>query len=239
MLSPNALRELSIRYQTAEFNVRREYLQHLFLSYMYQERYADGIFFKGGTALRIAFGSPRFSEDLDFSATSYTVSRIKNSLINTLKEIEREGIKTDIVESKETTGGYLGHFQFFLDAKPVAILVQFSSRSPRDRSEIMTISGDFVRPYTLVLLEHKQLVAEKIQAVLTRAKPRDFYDVYFLIRSGLLGKKDKQLLVEVKRKLKNSSIRFDTELKQYLPKSHWLIFKNFPDTLTREIDRNI
>lgn len=33
----------------------------------YQEKEAEAILFKGGTALRLIYQSPRFSEDLDFS----------------------------------------------------------------------------------------------------------------------------------------------------------------------------
>jgi len=46
--------------------VREEYemilLQSIFNSFMSQK-----LVFKGGTALRLAYGSPRFSDDLDFS----------------------------------------------------------------------------------------------------------------------------------------------------------------------------
>ncbi len=217
--------------------MRREYVQHLFLSYFYRQPHTDGMYFKGGTALRLVFSSPRFSEDLDFSTSLYNVSDIENSIVNTLKEIEREGIKTDIIESKETTGGYLGHIRFTFDHERISILLQFSKRSPHDKGEVVIISSEFLPPYTITLLDRAHLIDEKIHALLTRAKPRDFYDLYFLIRSGLLQKKDKDLLEQAKTKLEKTTINFDAELKRFLPKSYWPIIRHFPHSLEQEIGR--
>ena len=70
MISVEELNLLSVKLQTTQQNIRREYLQHLFLTYFYQQKEADAYFFKGGTPLRLAFNSPRFSEDIDFSLIS-------------------------------------------------------------------------------------------------------------------------------------------------------------------------
>lgn len=69
MIADHVLKSLATKFQTTELNVRREYCQHLFLSYFYQQPLTDHIYFKGGTALRTLYNSPRFSEDLDFSAS--------------------------------------------------------------------------------------------------------------------------------------------------------------------------
>ncbi|MBN1444929.1 MAG: nucleotidyl transferase AbiEii/AbiGii toxin family protein [Candidatus Omnitrophica bacterium] len=58
---------MALQYKTTEINIAREYVQHLFLSSLYREKSSEKVLFKGGTALRIVFQSPRFSEDLDFS----------------------------------------------------------------------------------------------------------------------------------------------------------------------------
>jgi predicted nucleotidyltransferase component of viral defense system len=44
--------------------VEWDYLQHLFLRHAGR----GPLTFKGGTCLRIVYGSPRYSEDLDFNA---------------------------------------------------------------------------------------------------------------------------------------------------------------------------
>ncbi len=239
MISISILDELAKRQQTTQLNIRREYVQHVFLSHFYRQTETDAFLFKGGTALRIVFGSPRFSEDLDFSSTLSKTKNIEEAVINTLKEIEREGIQTEIIEAKETTGGYLAEILFKLGSEQINILLQISKRNPKDIGEVATITSGFIPAYIVVLLDRKRLVAEKIQALFTRAKPRDFYDLYFLIRSNLLEQEEKELLVKAKKKLATTSINFEQELKQFLPKSHWLIIRNFKVSLEREIERLI
>lgn len=46
--------------------VEKDYLQHLFLFYLYSEVSTEFVF-KGGTSLQKCFGLDRFSEDLDFT----------------------------------------------------------------------------------------------------------------------------------------------------------------------------
>ena len=68
MISNEALEKLARQHQTGVFpNIVREYFQHIFLSELYKLPESDKMLFKGGTALRIVYGSPRFSEDLNFS----------------------------------------------------------------------------------------------------------------------------------------------------------------------------
>ena len=237
MISSFAIQNLSKKLQTTELNIRREYVQHLFLAHFYHQKEAEQFFFKGGTALRIVFNSPSFSEDLDFSAKLYNTKHIEDAIVSTLNEIEREGIDTEIVESKETTGGYLTNISFRIGNDQITVLLQFSKRRSKDTSEVVTVAGDFIPPYSITLLDRKHLTNEKIQALLTRSKPRDFYDLYYLIRSNLINQEQRKLLTQVKKKLETTKINFGLELKQFLPKSHWPIIKDFKNSLSREIDR--
>lgn len=52
-----------------EMVVREEYEMAL-LKAFFESQQGKSLVFKGGTALRLAYGSPRFSDDLDFSAIS-------------------------------------------------------------------------------------------------------------------------------------------------------------------------
>src|SRR3990167_5357403 len=107
MLSQDQIKNIANKYQTTELNVKREYFQHLFLSYFYQQPEVDRIYFKGGTALRIIYNSARFSEDLDFSSSYTGVEEIEKALESTLNQIEKEGIEVDLEEAKTTSGGFL------------------------------------------------------------------------------------------------------------------------------------
>src|SRR3972149_1697860 len=89
MITKDQIKNLSEIFQIDEFSIFREYLQLIFLSYLYQEKGASKIIFKGGTALRLLFGSPRFSEDLDFS-TNYDDLEITKLIKKIEVKIDRE-----------------------------------------------------------------------------------------------------------------------------------------------------
>ena len=237
MISQEQIQTLAKKYQTEEVNVWREYFQHLFLSYFYQQPEAGKIYFKGGTAFRVIYGSPRFSEDLDFSSSLKNIKGIEQAVISTLAEIEREGIPTDIQESKQTTGGYLAAITFKANSHKVSIQIEISFREGKKDGEVATVVSDFLPPYTLVHLAQAQLVGEKIRALLTRKKARDFYDLYFILRANLLPAREKSILSDVLKALKQSNLHFGQELKQFLPKSHWPLTRDFSAALEREIKR--
>ncbi len=239
MISQDLFKKLSLTYQSTELNVRREYVQHLFLSYFYQQPQTDQIYFKGGTALRIVYNSPRFSEDLDFSSSLTDRKLIEDIILNTIKEIGREGITIDIRESKETSGGYLAIIGFNLWDQELAVQLEISYRKSEKKGEVTTIARDFLPAYTLITLVREHLIEEKIQALLSRKKPRDFYDFYFILRANLLSPKGKKIVPQVLATLQKVDINFEQELKQFLPKSHWAIIKDFKTILEREISRFI
>lgn len=56
-------------------------------------------------------------------------------------------------------------------------------------NEVSNIISDFTMPYTLVHLSVKTLVSEKIEDLLARNKPRDYYDLYFMLRHPELNQK--------------------------------------------------
>ncbi len=239
MISNTVIQNLAKKLQSTELNIRREYIQHLFLSYFYQQLEADNIYFKGGTALRIIHQSPRFSEDLDFSSATTGINKIENILIQTIREIEREGIGTDIKESKKTSGGYIGIIHCTLRDQEIAIQLEISQRKGRTQREVVTIANDFIPPYTLISLSQSQLVTEKIQALLSRQKARDFYDLYFMLRAHLIPARKKNVLQKVLSLLNKSNIHYEQELKQFLPRSHWTIIKNFKTVLMQELERSV
>ncbi|MBI2611849.1 nucleotidyl transferase AbiEii/AbiGii toxin family protein [Candidatus Gottesmanbacteria bacterium] len=242
MIAEDLQKKLAQKYQTTELNIRREYLQQLFLRYFYLKSTTDNVFFKGGTALKIIYGSPRFSEDLDFSSTQKEIKFMEAAILETLEDIEKEGINLDLKEAKTTSGGYLSRisFKFYKDSKDsIDVLLNISIRMRRVKGEVVTIVSDFMPAYTVMALDRDQLVGEKIRALLSRRKARDFYDLYFILRANLLPPKEKAVLSRVLEILKRADLNFEKELKQFLPKSHWPVIKNFKQALSREIERVI
>ncbi|MBU1894213.1 MAG: nucleotidyl transferase AbiEii/AbiGii toxin family protein [Candidatus Omnitrophica bacterium] len=160
------------------------------------------MFFKGGTALRIIYNSPRFSEDLDFTVIKMSKSDIENLVQEALVEIEKIGISVKIDEFSSTSGGYIGFLSLDILNETISIELNISKRiGARKEGEVVLISSDFIPAYNLIQLSQKELVNEKIKALLERGKPRDFFDLYFILRSNLLPTQQKGILLQVLDKL--------------------------------------
>ena len=108
---------------------------------------------------------------------------------------------------------------------------QISDSSP----DVMLIDNEYIPSYTVFMLHHNELVKEKIQAALTRKKPRDFYDVYYLLRAQMINVSLRPLLRKVPAILDEEKINFKRELQTFLPRSHWPIIKDFKKNLLQEI----
>ena len=238
MISQKTIEELTKKYQTIEINVAREYCQHLFLSSLYQNKESEHILFKGGTALRIIYNSPRFSEDLDFSCFNVRIKDLEEVIVDTVSKIENTGVRVEVEESKSTSGGYLGIFCFsFLNFRE-AVRVECSFRSKvKIKSEVILVNSDYIPSFNILSLPCEDLVKEKIKALLERGKPRDFYDMYFLLRVNLAIDKSKLELGKISQRLSASRIDFRRELKKLLPQSHHIILKDFKNVLRKEIKK--
>lgn len=244
MIESKAIRELADRYQTTADNVVREYFQHLFLSHLYRQKDSDHLFFKGGTALRVVWQSPRFSEDLDFTGTNTDIRAIEAVLEKTLVGVEGEGIRVKIDEAKKTSGGYFSILQFEGEGNRGEIQLEVSLRTAgKAKGETALITSEFLPPFTLIHLEERILVHEKVNALLTRAKPRDFYDLYFILRKRLAFKevfqKDRTFKARLLDAMDKTKLDAKSELKRFLPVSQHGLLKNFKTILSAEIERSL
>lgn len=236
MLNIENLQQFAKLKQTDLENVVREYYQHLFLSFLYQQPHSENLLFKGGTALRIILQSPRFSEDLDFTGARITIQEIENLFTNVLSEIEKTGINVEIIEGKKTTGGYLGIAKFFSYEKIANIKIEVSLRSGKaPRGTRTLIHSDYLPPYTLVYLPIKDIVVEKIAALSFCHKSRDFYDYFFLLCGNYLQAKETENLKTVLKLLRESKLNFGAELKKFLPVSYAMQMKDFRKILEQKI----
>ena len=101
MMTIEELEKIAREHQTPLFpNALREYFQHLFLQELYQLAGSEQMLFKGGTALRIIYGSPRFSEDLDFSFVREQHARsgatMERLFVEVLARIESIGVRVKL-----------------------------------------------------------------------------------------------------------------------------------------------
>lgn len=236
MLTRVNLEQFTRHAQTTPENVIREYCQHLFLAYLYQQPGSEQLLFKGGTALRIVFHSPRYSEDLDFTGVRLTQSSVEDLFTNALVQIEKSGMHVKIKEGKPTTGGYLGIVEFDVYEQTLEIYFEVSLRYDKQLvGERHFIENDYIQPYTLVCISKEMLVQGKIDALINRHKPRDFYDYFFLLSGNYPIVKEKENLTRVLVLIRGSKIDFRRELQRFLPASHAMYLKDLKKMLEQKI----
>ncbi len=245
MIGVQTLRQTADKYQTTFDNVVKEYFQHLFLSGLYREKNSEKLLFKGETALRLVYGSPRFSEDLDFNGVGISVVQIEGIVGSVLAKMEEQGITTSIEESKKTSGGYLAIFRFSGEGYPSGIQMEVSLRDKAQSKggSAALVRSDLVPAYTLYQLNEKDLVKEKVEACLTRGKARDFYDLYFILRSrmafGPVFGKDRTIKARLLNAVSKQRLDLKSELKRFLPVSQHMLLKNFSKTILSELNRHL
>lgn len=240
MFSKEEITKLAVRSQTSEENIAREYVQNVFLSILGGIDGAAKLLFKGGTALRLIYKSPRYSEDLDFSGIGISVKEIEDVLQEVFIGMERTGLDVHLEEAAITTGGYLGKIFTGYYTHRILVKLEISLRDKkRIEAEIDFVENDFMPNYLVYHLPQKLLVREKIDALLSRGKPRDYFDAYFILKNNFLVADEKKRLRKILEKIGGLKIDFKEELGEFLPRSLHPMIKKFKTTLEREIRKHI
>ena len=103
--------------------VREEY-EMIILKQLFESELGKSFVFKGGTALRLAYGSPRFSEDLDFSVINVFS---KEKLDNLFKALEKQYKTLKLIEVLQKTYTYFGLFRVKEDFINQALSIKFEA----------------------------------------------------------------------------------------------------------------
>ena len=184
MITEKEIHALSKKWQIDQVTVLREYIQILFLSHLYGLNKSSRIFFKGGTAIRLLYGSFRFSEDLDFTGAlpvKDIVAVFRKAIISLKREIPE--ITLDDFESKKASLVSRIKYTPPKSSYPMSIHLEISVREkPLAAAESQLETLFPVSPYPIIShLSAEEILSEKIRAALKRAKGRDIFDIWFLL----------------------------------------------------------
>lgn len=232
MITKEQIQELSKKLLIDNFSILREYLQIVLLTNLYDQKESQEIFFKGGTAIRLLFNSFRFSEDLDFTAR-LTKGEIEKVVKKTIEKISlvvpNIGFKTLYTKYESFSGTFSYKDEQYKN--PMKIHLEFSYRENPITSKESVLETVFpVSSYPIVMhLDWNEILAEKIRALITRAKGRDLFDLYYLLSKdirldlNLVNKKleyykKKTDLQEIIDKIKSfDEKKLINDLNKYLP----------------------
>ena len=186
MLSKNQLNKLSKKYKVNESVILREYIQLLVLDKIYSFKESEKIYFKGGTCIHLVYGGQRFSEDLDFTV-NISEKEFEKFIIKPFEELRKEN-GFSIKERKSTLGKvYLLSYKNNLVNGDVFVKLDFSFREKvlDPKKNIIETTFPVLFNNYIHCLSEKEILSEKIRAILTRDKGRDYYDLWYLLSLGI------------------------------------------------------
>jgi len=230
--------------------ILREEIQKSLLALFSQEGYFEKMVFKGGTALRLFYGNPRFSEDIDLvfrekeknADIVFNSSKIKKFTKNIFPFLK------DILYTTQKVTPKLK--RFILKTKGIN-----QSQNISIHVELANVPSYFNQPriveypplYPAIRVEEeKEILADKITALGCRTyiKGRDLWDIHFLIEEknleipwNLVKKKvndydyttdryNKNLMQRKKEIKENGKIILSNELSRFLPLSVYLQYES-------------
>lgn len=219
MLEQSLIENQAKELKTSKDNVAREAYEILILRAIGESAVGKNLVFKGGTALRLAYNSPRFSEDLDFSIIKEVSFKDFKNLIENLCSKYKEIELSDLSNKRYTFFALLKIREDFLSQR-FSIKIEVSKRKFSSsqkpgfepsllKSPILPISIFF----NVMSLE--TTLENKLRAVKERIKSRDLFDIWFVSK---LLKKPLDFKISGFSK---TTIR--QELNRYLPKNYYYV----------------
>jgi predicted nucleotidyltransferase component of viral defense system len=203
MLTRAQIQRLAQRASIGLQAQERDYLQHLLLFLLYGR--SQALVFKGGTALRIVYRGNRYSEDLDFNGPP-NLPFLQDLWGVVAGDLRDFGIAAEVRNAWHSDVGYSFDVSYqgpLFDGRDrtkgkVRVDVNLRAEQIESRATLVTPDYDDLRPFVVQALAPEHLLAEKVRALLVRAKPRDLYDLWLLHAQGVSVNTD---LVRVKMSL--------------------------------------
>ena len=194
--------------------VVREFWELILLKGLYDSPYGRDLIFKGGTALRLAYGSPRFSEDLDFSLIHDRLKGKFRGWVGKIISPFPELALTDLEENRYTYLAEIKVIQEFLHF-PFRVKVEISRREIQDyqwRLQLLSSSASVVQVLGQVgILE--QIYQDKVSCLKDRARPKDLFDLWYITQKLKIPYTPPPTILK-----KKDLVR---DLRKYLPKDFW------------------
>ena len=224
MLNLLEIKKLSKNIGIAALNIIRENIEIEILDGLSRSELSERVIFYGGTAIRLAYNGPRFSEDLDFIFENHH-KQDAQELENILKNVStnNEGIIIEEVLEKRNTLFGLIHISNSLLKHSIRIKIEISKKSHEQKSEYLMLSSpcSILNPIVKTSILNS-LIQNKLLAIKHRNEPRDWFDLWFMSKkTNSIHKPGKSLPFNKKE--------LESELKRWLPKSFWRII---PEVIT-------
>lgn len=194
----NRLKQYTPQSKQDELNALKEIFQEIALAALSRTDFFKYAAFQGGTCLRILYGLPRFSEDLDFILLKKNPDFQWSLFLQTMQlECEAYGLHLEAIDRskvdsaikkaflKETSFGQsltLSYPRNTSDTQSIQIKLEIDINPPEGSTfEVKYL--DFPYPFSVTLQDRPSLFAGKCHALLCRkyVKGRDWFDFIWYV----------------------------------------------------------
>lgn len=213
MIKRDELRRIAESKKLPVENAEKDYLLELVLFHIYSE-FGDLLALKGGTAMYKIYNLNRFSEDLDFTLNRrrFDLERFLDKIIRSLSLIGIEGKIKNIEKYKNEINVRLQFKGPLYDGSKeslcfISLNISLRERIAKEVKKELTVPAYREIPsFEIFAMDENEIAAEKVRAIITRNKPRDIYDLWFLLR-----KNAKPEINLINKKLRVYGMRFSFE----------------------------
>ena len=202
--------------------VREEY-EMIILKSLFESELGKSFVFRGGTALRLAYGSPRFSEDLDFSVIE-SIDEKESKVL--LKKIANQNEALQLKEALQKKYTYFGLFRVKEDFLKQTFSIKFeASIRPAEMQKnkdyrLLTLNSQVTNLTVLAQVASLEWI-KKEKKTIKPPRVRDTFDLWLIDQK--LGRRAKMNFSAwkasiVKRELRKLLPENDRRLlEQWLP----------------------
>jgi predicted nucleotidyltransferase component of viral defense system len=220
---------LSLQLKISLEQIAREEYELLILQKLLETRAGNALVFKGGTALRLAYGSPRLSDDLDFSLLAPLAGA---DFVQAAEAAATAAPQVRLVEAlaKQFTLFALYRIREAYLPYAFSVKVEVSTRPEtwdREQDYALRLLTSPVTPISVLAQAAtlERMWTDKRAALADRHQPRDLYDVWFIAQ---------RLRLPFAPDLSGfDRPALKRELRKYLPTSQWPIV----DQWSRDVER--
>lgn len=207
--------------------ILREEAEMIFLETLSKIKLSANLVFYGGTALRLAYGSPRFSEDIDLVQIKPIEFPEFKKFIQKIIRVNPNWKLKDIKNKRNTMFALI----LIKDKKlKHTFSIKIEIHKPTEKAEIETELSLIKSPTSateslLLIPTLKELKKLKENALSSRKKARDIFDLWYI------AKILRENFVLPDKLPSYSEREFKNELQVFLPKKYYPIIKQLYDKI--------
>jgi len=205
----------------ARDQILREEAEMEILNIIAAEKISKNLIFYGGTALRLAYNSPRFSEDLDFVAIGPIDFLDFKTLLAKITAHQPDWKIADVKNKRQTIFALIN----IRDSKlkhnySVKIEIHQPAKPPQMETNLSLIQSPTSALQPLILTPTiTTLYALKEQALSARQKARDLFDLWFIANAKREPFRVPTSCPRYRRR------DFTNDLQKFLPRRYWPIIQ--------------